>query len=200
MAVRVLYLVRHGEAVDDGPLSPRGREQAELLAERLAGRPISAVHHSPLPRAAQTAKLIGARLPGVPLHESPLVGDYLPADVDPAGLPAGYAAFLAGFTETERAEGPRLARAAVERFTGPVEVDTHELIVTHAFLIAWLVRHALDAPDARWIGLHQSNCALTVLLYRPQRPPELVMFNDMGHLPPALRWTGFPPLLAGSNL
>ena len=36
-----LYLVRHGEHLDaehgleDGPLSPRGRRQAELLADRL---------------------------------------------------------------------------------------------------------------------------------------------------------------------
>ena len=42
-----LYLVRHGEQRDaehgwvDGPLSPRGRRQAALLAERLGGVPLT---------------------------------------------------------------------------------------------------------------------------------------------------------------
>jgi serine/threonine-protein phosphatase PGAM5 len=75
----------------------------------------------------------------------------------------------------------------------PAEGDTHELIVTHNFLIAWFVRHALDAPPERWVGLNQGNCALTVILYRSGRPPSLMAFNDMGHLPSRLRWTGFPP-------
>ena len=54
-----LYLVRHGEHLDaehgleDGPLSPRGRRQAELLADRLSGVPLDALWHSPLERAAE---------------------------------------------------------------------------------------------------------------------------------------------------
>jgi probable phosphoglycerate mutase len=55
------------------------------------------------------------------------------------------------------------------------------------------VRDALDAPDARWLGLNAANCALTVIQYRPGVPPALISFNDTGHLPPDLRWTGFPP-------
>ncbi|MFM9745497.1 histidine phosphatase family protein, partial [Streptomyces brasiliscabiei] len=41
--------MRHGEHLDaehgleDGPLSPRGRRQAELLADRLSGVPLKAV-------------------------------------------------------------------------------------------------------------------------------------------------------------
>jgi serine/threonine-protein phosphatase PGAM5 len=31
-----------------------------------------------------------------------------------------------------------------------------------------------------------------VILYRPDRPPTLVSYNDMSHLPARLRWTGFP--------
>ena len=74
--------------------------------------------------------------------------------------------------------------------------DIHELIVTHNFLIGWFIRHALDAPDWRWIGLNQQNCALTVILYQPGLPPSLVTFNDAAHLPDQLRWTGFPARLA----
>jgi len=63
-----------------------------------------------------------------------------------------------------------LAAAAIERHAVTADEDRHELIVTHNFLIGWFVRHALAAPDWRWLGLNQGNCALTVILYRPDRP------------------------------
>ncbi|WP_211240159.1 histidine phosphatase family protein, partial [Promicromonospora kroppenstedtii] len=87
----------------------------------------------------------------------------------------------------------RLAAALVERFARTADVETHEVLVTHAFQVAWLVRHALDAPPARWLGLNSGNAALTVIEYRDGLPPTVVLFNDMGHLPGDLRWTGFPP-------
>jgi serine/threonine-protein phosphatase PGAM5 len=33
---------------------------------------------------------------------------------------------------------------------------------------------------------------LTVIAYPPGLPAGLISFNDAGHLPPELRWTGFP--------
>jgi broad specificity phosphatase PhoE len=51
----------------DGPLSPAGQEQAQLTGRRLKDVPFSAVYHGLLPRAAQTAELIAASLPGVPI-------------------------------------------------------------------------------------------------------------------------------------
>ena len=85
MASRFLYLVRHGEAAEGGGLSDTGEEQARRTGERLKNLPVARIHHSPLPRAAQTARLIAGWLPGVPLAESAVVGDYIPADLDLAG-------------------------------------------------------------------------------------------------------------------
>jgi probable phosphoglycerate mutase len=190
-----LYVVRHGEAAPhDGPLSPAGERQARLTGERLKDVPLSAIYHGPLPRAAQTASLIAACFPDVLVSASHLAGDYLPSDPDPAGLPPSYASFVAGFSAAERAQGPELAAAALDRFTGagPEDGDSHELIVTHNFLIGWLVSQALAAPSWRWLGLNQMNCALTVIAYRAGLPPALISFNDAGHLTPELRWTGFP--------
>lgn len=190
-----LYLVRHGEAIPhDGPLSPAGQQQAQLTGMRLKGVPLSAIHHGPLPRAAQTAGLIGAYFPGVPVSSCDLAGDYLPSDPDPSDLPASFASFVARFPAAERTCGPKLAADAIERFTRADNQDgeNHELIVTHNFLIGWLVSHALAAPSWRWLGLNQMNCALTVIAYQPGLPPALIMFNDAGHLTPELRWTGFP--------
>lgn len=193
MANRFLYLVRHGEAIDDGALSEAGERQARLTGERLRGVPFAAIHHSPLPRAARTAALISAHHPDVPVHASELVGDYLPSVPD--AVPPVYKEFLAQFSAAERNSGPPLAAAALARHARPVDADRHELIVTHNFLIAWFVRDALDAPDARWLGLNQGNCGVTVIRYRADRPAQLLVHNDLGHLPPELRWTGFPPEL-----
>lgn len=199
MASRFLYLVRHGEAAEGGGLSDAGEEQARRTGERLKNLPVDRIHHSPLPRAAQTARLIAGWLPGVPVAESAAVGDYIPADLDPAALPPSHARLVNGYTMAERSEGAALARAAIEQFAGPPGEgpadDVHELIVTHNFLIGWFIAHALHAPDSRWIGLNQQNCALTVILYRKGLPPALVSFNDAAHLPDQLRWTGFPAQL-----
>jgi serine/threonine-protein phosphatase PGAM5 len=195
LVTRFLYLVRHGDAdPHDGPLSRAGEQQARLTGQRLTGVPFSSITHGPLPRAAQTAGLTAASLPGIQVSASNLAGDYLPFVPDPGGLPPSYASFLAGFPAAERAQGPELAMAALERFAQPggEPGDTHELVVTHNFLIGWLVSQALGAPPWRWMGLNQMNCALTVLAYLPGFPAALISFNDAGHLPPELRWTGFP--------
>ncbi|MEV3853262.1 histidine phosphatase family protein [Streptomyces sp. NPDC050095] len=202
MTTRHLYVVRHAEASDDeSALSARGVRQAELLAERLRPVPFTAVHHGPLPRAAQTARLIHDRLGGVPLHACEPAGDYLPYIPPRAELPPETAdatlARLAQFPVAERELGPGLADQALARFTGPAEGEAdaaprHELVVTHNFLAAWLVRDALQAPRARWIGLDLGNAALTVIRYAPGRPASLLVLNDMSHLPQELRWTGFP--------
>ncbi|MEV4624735.1 histidine phosphatase family protein [Micromonospora sp. NPDC049523] len=158
MTNRFLHLARHGEAIDEGRLSEAGQQQARLLGRRLATVPLTAVHHSPLPRAVHTAHLIGEFLPGVPLQVEDVLGDYIPPVPDPDALPEVYTRFLDGVTPTEYADGARLATAAIERYARPSVSEpagpepagpgTHELIVTHNFLIGWFVRHALDAPTS----------------------------------------------------
>ncbi|MGN9810547.1 histidine phosphatase family protein [Micromonospora sp. BQ11] len=198
---RLLFLARHGEQEQpsgvetaEAGLSARGRRQAALLGERLSGVPLDAVHHGPLRRAVETAELVAGSLPGVPAYATELAGDHLPHDTDPAAVPPAYARFLGGFTAAERADGPRVTAAAVRRFGRPPAAgDVTELVVTHAFLIAWLVRGALEAPEHRWLGLNPHNCGLTVIRYTDGLPPRLVAFNDVSHLPEELRGTGLPP-------
>ncbi|WP_380791463.1 histidine phosphatase family protein [Streptomyces albidoflavus] len=197
-ATRYLYVTRHAEATpDESGLTEAGRRQAELLGERLAGAGLAAVHHGPLARAAQTARIV-AEAGGVPAQVAEEAGDYLPYLPGHEELPAESADAtlqrLASFPAEEREPGPALARTARQRFTGPADGDEvrRELVVTHAFLAAWLVRDALDAPAWRWIGLNHANTGLTVIRYTPGRPAALMLFNDLGHLPEELRWTGFP--------
>ncbi|ARF53105.1 histidine phosphatase family protein [Streptomyces gilvosporeus] len=203
-APRYLYLARHGEASpDESELTDNGRRQAVLLGERLRGSALSAIHHGPLPRTEQTARLICDQLDDVPAQQSELAGDYVPYLAQRAELPPESADALldrlAQFPAEECDNGPELARKALAQFTGPVDGDEprHELIVTHNFLIGWLIRDALDAPKWRWMGLNHANAALSIIRYAPGRPASVLFYNDMGHLPPELRWTGFPPELRG---
>ena len=58
-----IYLVRHAKAAPGDPdelrpLTPEGREQARLLAERLVGERPDAVVTSPLLRARETAEVL----------------------------------------------------------------------------------------------------------------------------------------------
>jgi serine/threonine-protein phosphatase PGAM5 len=185
VSYRYLYLARHGDA--DGGLTQAGRRQAELLAGRLAGVPFATVTHSPLPRAAQTA----AAWPGA--QPSIMVGDYPP--YVPAQVTARFAPVFEGWSGDELHDGPVLAREALARFAVPAERETYELVITHSFLIGWFVCQALGAPPERWLGLNTGNAALTVIRYSDDRPPALMLHNDMAHLPEELRWTGFPPEL-----
>jgi len=190
-----LYLVRHGEHLDaehgleDGPLSPRGRRQAELLADRLSGVPLSAVWHSPLERAAETARAVAQRLPSVSPEPSALLFDCVPTGMT-ADTPAAYEAFFGGISEAETDAGAAQMADAVGEFLVR-KPDSHELLITHNFVIAWFVREVLDAPAWRWLTLNQAHCGLTVLAQRPGRPWTLVSHNDLAHLPMELR-TGLP--------
>jgi serine/threonine-protein phosphatase PGAM5 len=186
MARTQLYLVRHGEQdpasghEPDGGLSQLGREQADLLGRRLRGVAFSAIHHSPSTRAAQTADVIAGHLPHVPRHACDFVADRTP--VPSAGqrdrYPDRYLAWLDGVPDDERDEDAVALQAAVEHFGVVGGNDRRELLITHNFVIGWFVRHVLDAPVWRWIGLNQANCALTIVQWESGRAPTLVSFND----------------------
>jgi serine/threonine-protein phosphatase PGAM5 len=189
VSVRHLYLARHGAADPFGELTDVGRRQSVLLGERLARLPITTVWHSPLSRAARSAQIVGTHLPGAQVREAAELVDHVPHVPD--DVPAEWAGFFDGYDAAEADAGARLAGALVRRFARPAAVETHEVVITHAYPVAWLVRHALDAPAVRWLGLNCGNAALTVIEYRDATAPALLLYNDMGHLPPDLRWTGF---------
>ena len=77
-----VYLVRHADVenprrvlyghLDGFPLSERGRRQAAELGRRMRDRGVRRIVHSPLQRAAETARLVGDQLPEpVPLVPEP---------------------------------------------------------------------------------------------------------------------------------
>ncbi len=193
-----IYLVRHGEQQDaeygmpDGPLSNRGKRQAQLIAERLGGVPFTGAYHSPLKRAEQTAKIMAERMPALSPEPSNLLFDCIPSGPSP-DMPKAFDSFFGAVTEAEIEAGNAQMADAVDEFLTPARGDRHDLLITHNFVIGWFVRHVFDAPDWRWLGLNQANCGLTIIRVRSAKPPVLVVHNDLGHLPVELR-TGLPDL------
>lgn len=191
-----IYLVRHGEhvdaehGIDDGPLSPRGQRQAELIADRLSGLPLDAVWHSPLLRAAETARAIAARLPSVDPVPSALLFDCVPSGMSDE-TPTVYEPFFGSVSDAEIEAGAAQMSDAVGEFLRRRNGDVHEVLITHNFVISWFVREVLGAPDWRWMTLNQAHCGLSVIAQKQGRPWTLMSHNDLGHLPMELR-TGLP--------
>lgn len=191
-----IYLVRHGEHQDaehglaDGPLSPRGQRQAELIADRLSGLPLDAVWHSPLLRAAETARAIAGRLPAVDPEPTALLFDCVPTGMTEE-TPAAFEPFFGAVTDAEIEAGRAQMSDAVNEFLVRKTGEVHEVLITHNFVISWLIREVLGAPEWRWMTLNQAHCGLTVIAQKQGRPWTLLTHNDTGHLPVELR-TGVP--------
>lgn len=187
-----LYLVRHGEQLDaehgveDGPLSPRGVRQATAIAERLSGVPFDKAWYSPLQRAAETASIMKARMPGVEFAPSALLMDCWPSGPTP-DMPAGLLPYFGRATEEQVDAGAAQMADATAEWLVPESGIEHELLVTHNAVIAWFVREVFGAPAWRWVGVTQANCGLTIIGMRTARPPVLLTHNDLGHLLPELR-------------
>ena len=150
---RYLYLVRHGEQVDaefglpDGPLSPRGKRQAELIAQRLSGVPFDRAYSSPMERAIETAQAMTSRMPSLEVEPSALLMDCIPSGPTP-DMPAVFEPFFGGVSDEEVQAGEaQMADAQAEWLTVRAG-DSHELLITHNFVIAWFVREVFGA--AAW--------------------------------------------------
>jgi serine/threonine-protein phosphatase PGAM5 len=116
---KVLYLIRHRQYMYDatsgeGSLTDLGREQARLTAQRMHMLPISAIYCSTLQRAVETADIIAAELPGVPLRRSHALCECIPC------VPSDDAPTFADCTLEEIASGAEQCSKAFGRcFTRP---------------------------------------------------------------------------------
>ena len=120
----LLYLVRHAEqeqTPDEDPtvgISPRGRQQARLLGQRLKDVPFDGIHHSPALRAEETAQLVAESLPGIPVHASALLSDRtpMPSPEQEASYPPQALPWLATVPVAERDESAIQISAAMRYF------------------------------------------------------------------------------------
>lgn len=189
-ATRTLYLVRHGSSDyndrDDktgNPLLPLGREQAAMVADRLAGFPIkfSSVTSSEFTRARETGDIIGAQL-GLACSRDGLLNECTPTGAGVALKP-------------EHADADaQLARAWRHYATPATGAPSHELLVCHGNVIRWFVCRALGADTKQWRQMAISNCSISIIEIRPDGRTRLLVFNDVSHVPVAKQtWAGMGP-------
>src|SRR4051794_2338188 len=163
----VLHLVRHaeagsGELVDPG-LTPRGVEQSGQLAGHLADLGIELVVHGPARRARETAELVSSTLGTLPPEQSDLARDRTPfPDADDLSYSVHARAWLDSSPLDERDPGARALSADCATLLA-LSDERSVLVVTHAFVVAWCVAHALGAPDDAWLRLPVDNASVTTL-------------------------------------
>ena len=104
---RLPYLARHAEPEGDGAgLTSHGVRQAEHLGRRLAPLSVGRITHGPLPRAAETARVVAEQFEQSPsLSEDEAAGDYVPhlpgRDEVPDAWADAVLSFLADISEDE---------------------------------------------------------------------------------------------------
>ena len=189
---RTLFLVRHGmydpsPTADDrtgNGLNALGREQAALVAARLAALPIKfdSVTSSEFTRARETGDIVAAKL-GLPCARDGLLNEAAASRVGQAAKAEQVAA------DVQLAHA--WARYSVPPRVGP---GTHEVIVAHGNVIRWFVCRALGVDTQHWLSMEIANCSLTVIQIRADGTIKLQMFNDVSHVPfEKQTWAGKGP-------
>jgi phosphoserine phosphatase len=190
-----VYLARHGESDwnverrwqghTDRPLTDRGREQAERLAERLGDVELDAIYASDLRRAWETAEAVarprGLEVVRVPELREVHVGSWsgLTRDECAQRFPDAFARWQAGGSgwedgESYEAMGERtvaaILRLAAEHPDGAI------LVVSHGGPIRAVHAHALgvDIATHRRTGPVEPNARLSAVAVADGRIARLV--------------------------
>ncbi|HTS02244.1 MAG TPA: histidine phosphatase family protein [Thermoanaerobaculia bacterium] len=205
----LIRLARHGESEGnfagslqgsrfDGPLSARGRLQAEALAIRLAEEGIDAVWTSPMARAKETAAIVAAPH-GISLSiDADLVefdwGVWSGRPFDGAlekEVSSVRARWRSGETDLAPpgGESPSLAALRGGRFldrlrsTGP----RAPLVVAHGRFNRILMALLLGRPLGRMDEIRQRNGSLSVFEWDGAAPAAPGVLDDVSHIAVALQ-------------
>lgn len=196
-------LVRHGVTGATGtrlggrtpaPLSEDGRTQAGAVASRLAGSgtAFAGVHSSPVVRALETARPIGAAL-DVEVEELPGVaefdyGDWTDRTLKQVRRTKAWRWVQATPSRVTFPDGESFPRAqlravaAIEELVARYTDRQTVVVVSHADVIKALVAHYAGVPLDLFQRLVISPASLTVLAVPRQGVPRLLTMNDTAHL------------------
>jgi probable phosphoglycerate mutase len=180
-----IYLIRHGETASNAarvvqkpetPLSPRGLEQAQRLARRLADVGIAAILASDLARAVMTAESLAATT-GLPVTFEPLLQErnfgairgtpY--ADLAARGVELFGSGYVPPGGESWEAFHARVDRAWQAVEVAAAEAPGHLAIVTHGLVCHSIVSRRLGQELDANAAAAFPNTALTILDGPPWR-------------------------------
>jgi probable phosphoglycerate mutase len=189
-----LLFIRHGETAlnaarvmqpADTPLSPRGRAQAQAVAQRLATLRPAAVLSSDLPRALQTAQAIAAAAGGLAVQTTALLHERNfgalrgrprdSIDFDPLVMteapPGGES--MAEFLD-------RAARAFAHAVQWRAALGGPLVVVSHGLLIRALLGRQVDVPEGLPVPDRIGNTSVTEV--EPAPPHRALRVDCMLHL------------------
>lgn len=186
---RTIILVRHGayqpDPADSSPgpgLLPLGVAQARLAGARLGAMPgaFDAFFTSPMTRAHETARVIGADLSGLTPEVVPTLAECTPptrrreitADETPESMAACSATLDALFRQ---------------RFVPAAGTARRELFVAHGNVIRSLVTRALRVDPEAWLEMSVGHASITEILVEADGRFKVISVGDVGHLPPNLQ-------------
>lgn len=195
-----IYLIRHGRQNSrlcnvNVELAPEGREQAELVGQRLKNYRIEAVYSSNLLRAVETADIINKYL------EKPIFYDDRFEEADFGGLTGmedavvkeKYKEFLKKrATMTEDIPYPdggencqMVFDRAFEALSEIAKMDYENVcIVTHGGVIRALMTGIVGAQPAKWLtyGRQIENCSISEIMYdKDMNTYHIERLNDYAH-------------------
>lgn len=190
-ATRHLILIRHGQyehwhsEQEKKVLTELGRQQATATGQRLKEleTTYSAIHHSTMPRAVETAQLVSQCLPEVPMHSCDLLREGAPIVPEPPvhhWRPEKHEFFC---------DGPRIEaafRKYFHRAPPTQEKNSTEVVVCHANVIRYFVCRALQLPPEAWLRISLGNGSITKIAIRPNGRVSLKTLGNTGHFPPKL--------------
>ena len=202
MTTRV-FLVRHGataltaedrfSGADGVDLSDEGRQQARLLATRLAGEDIAAVYASPLSRAMETARLLSpiADRPVVEVDGLREIGHGHWEGMKRSDVERQFADEYAMWTQDPFTFAPAGGESGVAVLTRALPA-LRDLIVRHRGERILVVSHkatirlmlcSLLGIDARGYRdrLDQAPACLNILDFSDPVRARLTLFNDTSH-------------------
>lgn len=188
--VRYLYLVRHGEYDHKDPrdaevgkaLVPLGIAQARLVAARLESLPVemTALRSSTMTRARQTALVIGESFPQLELEQSRLLIECSPRTWRKDAV--------SDVPSREMRECvDQMEKAYTELFVPSPDFERNEIVVCHGNVIRYFVTRVLGVDTKAWLSMSIGNCSLTVVRIDPNGHKKLLMFGDVGHIPPNMQ-------------
>lgn len=192
---RTIYLIRHGEYdqtdttdSDIGKkLTPLGVAQARLVSARLKGIPaeFSSLTGSTMTRARETAMVINQDFPELKLQQSTLIRECTP--------PTWRKDVMDETDSLELIECNANLEKAFEVYFIPSSdsKDRNDIIVCHGNVIRYFVTKVLNVDPMSWLQMSITNCSLTIIRVFPDGTKKLDAFSDYGHIPENMRtYTG----------
>ena len=190
-SIRFLTLIRHGQyredLADKGQLTDTGIAQLKLVAQALQMEQVTALYHSSIYRAHQSAEIVGQVFPHMTLQSSDLLRECIPSL--PAHIMARHGA-SPNHTQEAMSRCTHQFEAAWDTFAAPPTIpneEYHDVLVCHGNIIRYFVARSLGVSPDVWINMIIHHGAISRIRIDFDGSPTLISHNDIGHLPNSLR-------------